>query len=363
MTSLEETLNIANGHRLSGNASLAESITHKILEAYPNDANCFQLLAIISYGRGDFNLAAEFYEKIIANGYVSAEVYSNLAASLLREGRNDEAIPALNMALSIDPNFSNAHSNLGQLYLVTGKIDDAITCYEAVLKLDPGNIKVAYTLRVLKDKRTGSPPDEFIALINNDNAERFERSMEMMNSRIPQIVRAAADEVIMNDVSGIEFPVSNALDLGCGTGRSGVEFRNICNMLDGVDLSSGMMKKAREKEVYDELFLDSFIHLMAQKKDAYDLVLAIDSLLYTGPLEEIFDSVDRVLRKPGAFAFTVEALDSGDFTVQQSSRHAHGEGYVRNLAAKHGLSVLLCQPIDRMRGNIKGNLFWLEKSE
>jgi predicted TPR repeat methyltransferase len=363
VTSLLEALNVANGHLLSGNASLAESITNKVLEAYPNNPSCLQLLGVIYTATGDFTGAIDFFTKAIATGNASAANYSNLGSVLRKVGRFDEAISAFNKAHSIDPNFVAVHFNLGNLYRGTGKIKDAIAWYKAGLKLEPDNIKGATIFRIMTDENPGSPPDEYIALINNENALFFEQMMKNSDSQIPQLVRAAADQMIMEHESNLVPPISNVLDLGCGTGRSGVEFRNISNILEGVDLSSGMMTKAREKGVYDTLFLDNFIHFMAQKKDAYDLVLAVDSLIYTGPLEAIFDSVDSVLRKRGAFTFTVEYLDTGDFAVQQqTSRHAHGEGYIRNLAVERGFNVLLCQPINRMRGEVNGTLFWLEKS-
>lgn len=76
--------------------------------------------------------------------------------------------------------------DLGLSLLRVGKNNEAITCFETALKLDTNNIKVAYILRLLTDKKMGSPPNEFIKLINNYNAEYFERSMEMMGSQIPQ---------------------------------------------------------------------------------------------------------------------------------------------------------------------------------
>ncbi len=359
---LADALSIANQHLKSENAPLAEKIFYEILKAYPNDPNCFQQLAIIAYKNGDYSVATEFFTKSIDYGLATAETYTNLASSLRKSGRTDEAVSAFKMAISIDRNFANTHFNLGNLFKDTGKIDEAITCYETALKLDPDNIKATYSLRILTDNHTGSPPNEFISLVNNENAEYFEKNMEEQNSHIPKIVRAATDKVLMDNGSSLTTPLPNVLDLGCGTGRSGVEFRNITNSLDGVDLSSNMMDKAREKGVYGALFLDSFVNFMAQKKNAYDLVIAVDSLIYTGPLDAIFDGVYRVLRKPGAFTFTIEAMDTDGFSVQPTVRHSHSEGFIRNLAGEHDFNVLLCEPIDNMRVGVKGTLFWLEKS-
>ena len=87
-------------------------------------------------------------------------------------------------------------------------------------------------------------------------------------------------------------------------------------------------------------------------------------LIKSGELRVVrFSGVVRVLRTGGAFAFTVETLDSGDFALRDTCHHAHGEGYIRQLAAENHLDVVLCEPIDNMRFGIKGTLFWLEKAD
>ena len=101
------------------------------------------------------------------------------------------------------------------------------------------------------------------------------------------------------------------LDLGCGTGRAGVVFRNLITKLHGVDLSPKMMEKAQEKGVYDALHLNNFIDFMSASSDHYDLVLSVDAFLYMGPLEDVFLNVSRVLKPEGSFGFTVEYLEEG----------------------------------------------------
>src|SRR3546814_9485717 len=43
------------------------------------------------------------------------------------------------------------------------------------------------------------------------------------------------------------------LDLGCGTGLSGVPFRSYASRLDGIDLASGMIENAARRGSYDTL--------------------------------------------------------------------------------------------------------------
>jgi predicted TPR repeat methyltransferase len=71
-----------------------------------------------------------------------------------------------------------------------------------------------------------------------------------------------------------------------------------------------------------------------------------DVFIYVGALEPVFAGVRRVLSPGGLLAFSVEtpdAADGGGLVLRPSLRYAHGEAYVRNLAARHGLRVLSAQ--------------------
>lgn len=359
---IQEALTLGSQHQNSGNLSQAESLYRQVLQMDPNQPDGLQLLGVIALQRGDAELAVDLLTQSLAVESGFANVHSNLGSALKRVGRIDDALASYRNALAIDPNFVGAHLNLGFLFRDTGKLDAAVDSLRTALALDPENSKAEYLLAALTDETTAAPPEGFVKQIFDEHATVFERRMKEGDSWLPQIVRSAAARLIEQRGVDTALPFPNTLDLGCGTGRAGVEFRDIVGKLHGVDLSPKMMDQAREKGVYDALFLDEFTGFLEQAEDTYDLVLAVDSFLYTGPLEAVFSGVIRVLRVGGAFAFTVEALDSGDFALRGTCHHAHGEGYVRQLAADHRFDVVLCEPIDNMRFGIKGTLFWLEKS-
>ena len=359
---IQDALTLGSQHHNSGNLSQAEDLYRQVLQADPKQPDGLQLLGVIALQRGDAELAVDFFTRSLAVESGFANVHSNLGSALKKMGRIDDAMASYRNALAIDPNFIDAHVNLGFLFKDTGKLDAAAESLRTALGLDPENCKAEYLLAALTDETTEAPPEGFVKQVFDEHAAVFERRMKEDNSWLPQIVRSAAARLIEQRGIDTALPFPNTLDLGCGTGRAGVEFRNIAGKLHGVDLSPKMMDQAREKGVYDALFLEEFTGFLEQAEDTYDLVLAVDSFLYTGPLEAVFSGVVRVLRAGGAFAFTVETLDSGDFVLRDTCHHAHGEGYVRQLAADNHLDVVLCEPIDNMRFGIKGALFWLEKS-
>ena len=63
------------------------------------------------------------------------------------------------------------------------------------------------------------------------------------------------------------------------------------------------------------------------------------------------------------FAFSVDRLDGGRYVLQASTCYAHSEDYVLCLARDHGFNVVYNQAVEKMRNDINGILFWLEKAD
>ncbi|WP_029363005.1 class I SAM-dependent DNA methyltransferase [Herbaspirillum lusitanum] len=84
---------------------------------------------------------------------------------------------------------------------------------------------------------------------------------------------------------------------------------------------------------------------MAAESQAFDLVLAADTLIYFGDLEKVFDAVASTLRSAGHFVFTVEAVmpEAGQvvgFQLHPSGRYRHGTDYVMRCLAAAGLTLV-----------------------
>ena len=46
--------------------------------------------------------------------------------------------------------------------------------------------------------------------------------------------------------------LGSVLKLGCGTGLAGLEIKEHCTKLEGIDLSKSMLEKARNRDIYDK---------------------------------------------------------------------------------------------------------------
>jgi len=159
------------------------------------------------------------------------------------------------------------------------------------------------------------------------------------------------------------------LDLGCGTGLSGVAFRDCCEYMEGVDLSPKMTKKAAALEgIYDVAKpIDLQGHLRKCEDESFDLIISCDVLMYVYDLVHLFREVKRVLRHGGTFALSTEALEDeagADVLERDSGRYAHSRKYLQRLA-EDGFEL---QTVENVLGRmdegkeIRSDLFVLQRT-
>jgi predicted TPR repeat methyltransferase len=133
------------------------------------------------------------------------------------------------------------------------------------------------------------------------------------------------------------------LDAGCGTGLCGPLLRPWAARLVGVDLSAGMLARARLRGTYDELIEAELTEYLLGQPAAFDVIAAADTLIYFGDLAPLLAAVAYALRPGGLLAFTVEHLSprepGTDVQLHATGRYRHTEPYVRNCLERAGLSV------------------------
>ena len=143
-----------------------------------------------------------------------------------------------------------------------------------------------------------------------------------------------------------DFPAQHGyapdvLDLGCGTGLFGAAVRPHAAKLTGIDLSSGMLDKARARNVYDVLEEGEILAWLESHPAPCDLITATDVLIYFGRLDALFMQIASHLPAHGLFAFSTEspAGMTEDFRLQSEARYAHSPAYVERTAAAAGLTI------------------------
>jgi predicted TPR repeat methyltransferase len=178
--------------------------------------------------------------------------------------------------------------------------------------------------------------DAYITRLFNDFAPEFDAALAAIGYQGPQLLAQQAREVFGEPRGALDV-----LDAGCGTGLSGEPFRPWARKLVGLDLSEGMLAKARQRGIYDELIQAEMTRYLVGQRSAYDLVVFGDALTYFGELSAVFTAAAGALRPGGGLFCSLEAMsaavEGAVYQLQRHGRYCHAREYVRRVCAESGL--------------------------
>jgi len=204
-------------------------------------------------------------------------------------------------------------------------------------------------------------PEDYIVSLYATFASNFDHLLvNKLDYQTPTILRNKLNFKFPGMDNSEKRP--RGLDLGCGTGLSGVAFRDCVNYLEGVDLSPEMVDKAEQRGCYDKLSVNELERNLFQQTKQFDLVIACDVFVYIGDLDSVFAAVRKVISTSGIFAFSTELLDATHekgFILQPTARFAHTMNYLEDLCTRHEYTILSAdiETIRRNKGkDIKGVL-------
>lgn len=288
-----------------------------------------------------------------------ADGYNRLGVWLGRQGKMDEAVVSFRRAIRINPDHAAAYHNLGSTFSAQGKFREALISYEHASRLRPANHTTRHMIAALSGKRPKSPSSQFVVALFDQYAADFDRHLTgSLAYQTPAKLRQAMDVIL-----GAEIRFRNAIDLGCGTGLSGMEFKGVAERLTGIDLSPNMVGKAREKKIYDILQIGDICGFLNRSDEEYDLFIAIDVFVYVGDLQTVFPAVRKRALRGAVFILSTESCEGHGYTLRKTGRYAHSRPYIQSLAGDHGFSVAGCKRT-RLRKErrrwIMGDLFVLQ---
>jgi len=339
---------LGHGNLLRTQGDVLAAIAHyrAALELRPTAAEVYQWLGDAYSDQGRYAEAIESYRSAIALTPDYSHALIGLGCALEGAGMKGEAVGYFQQALAQDPESIRAHQCLGNALLGLGDRQGALAAYRELLRLQPDS-PVAHLVAALSGQASDKPPTVYVKQLFDEYAENFDRSLV---SALRYDVPAELAEFVrgQNPAPGKSWRI---LDLGCGTGLSGLAFLPYARELVGVDLSGKMLEKARTRNIYARLEeAELLVALQAEPAASYDMVLAADVLVYLGNLEETFAQVGRVLRPGGVYAFSVESLDAlaepatlgaaVGYQLNPTGRYAHSMDYLQTIAGKSGLEVM-----------------------
>ncbi|MCL4205420.1 MAG: tetratricopeptide repeat protein [Pirellulaceae bacterium] len=358
-----------------GQLSDAAGCYRQALDADPGhpDAAALYNLARTLHRQGQASLAIPFYRKALQFQPRFHSAYGELGMALLETGKPQEAIRCHQRALELDPDEPAAHFYSGRTLLTLLQFDAAEAAFRRTLELDPQSNDAYRALGQVLDAsgrqselpalaeawlraRPGDPEaihyqtawtgsetprrasDDFVRATFDGFAEDFDAIVQTLNYRVPQLLHDALSASL--ESRGATLAI---LDAGCGTGLCGPLLRGWAARLVGVDLSAGMLDRARRRQTYDELVEGELTAYLQQSPEAFDVIVSADTLVYFGDLDPVLSAAAEALKADGCLAFTLEILTAAEpdaaYGLQSHGRFSHSEDYVRGRLSAHGLEV------------------------
>lgn len=270
-----------------------------------------------------------------AHRELSADELRRIAHRLRYREKEQLAYECARQATQLAPGDSDNWYELGEIAQVIGLRDEARVAYEKYVELEPNDEEVKHILIALRDE---PPPPRMSNIALQQMYAEFSRTFEEnlvkeLGYKGPERVRELIDP-LLGDRTDLSI-----LDLGCGTGLAGVQFKPRAARLTGVDISPEMIELARARNLYDRLEVSEITDWLARCTERFDLALACDCLIYFGDLRQVIVPLARLLCPKGLFAFTLEKGEEFPHRLTDSGRYAHHADHVREVAAEANLTV------------------------
>lgn len=352
----------------NGQAEKAKAGFQKLLKQAPNHLDGHFLLGTLYAESGDLESALRHLGRAAEISPRSARVWNNLATTHRLAGARSAAVTAYLRALACEPDMAEAglnlaglvdakeslHSSLapalhfqafsalGQFHQLRGDNASALASFRRAAMLDPENSSVAFNIAALEGRPMPRRPPRDVRDLFDGYADIFDTHLvDRLGYRVPQQIAA-----LLAGLDGGKVRYRKALDLGCGTGLSGIAVRSRTGHLTGVDISPRMLAKARETSVYDEIVERDLYEFLSLDNARYDLIIAADLLIYIGALEELFVGIRRCACNGALFGISIELNRAeGDYRVGTEARYLHSRAYLYKVAASTDWHVLHEQEI------------------
>ena len=316
--------------RAEGQPGEAEALYRGILSRQPRHLAAQRGLAEALFALGRTEDAAATQRDMQAQ---EAENLCKVANMALKHGRLKAAITCFERALKLESDSREAVWGLAGAWQGRRNLKKALGWYQRLLELSPGSPVAEHMVAALGDgPKPPQASDDYVRALFDRLAEDFDRKLlEELKYRGPELLLEAVTVVLPGSAPRLDI-----LDLGCGTGLVGLQFRPLARRLEGVDLSPKMIEHARARGIYDAIWAAELTAAMEAMNEKFDLLVAADVFIYLGDLEQVFAAAAGALRPGGFLAFTVEWRRRPGYKLTGSGRYTHNPAYVRRCAKAAG---------------------------
>ena len=279
-----------------------------------------------------------------------------LANALTGAEELSQAADAYERVIAIDPAFSPAHDSLCRVLLQIEqsgllsrvRLRRTRQAYRRWLEAVPGHPTATFMLGALeRGQMPERMPDAEVKASFDAYAPEFDKHIRSLGYRGPELIA----EVLARRLSRSDKRL-DVLDGGCGTGLSAPLLRPYARQLTGVDLSPGMLDRARNTGLYDRLVEGELGGFLATHPESFDVCVLVDVLIYFGDLRAILASAARSLRGNGLLVFSVEKSEHPGSHLHPTGRYSQHPEHVQSaLMAAGFVAIEQADAIIRTEGN------------
>jgi len=348
------------GNTLKDLERFDEAITYykKVIELDPKNLIAHNNLGVTLIELSRLDEAELSLKKAIEIKPDFVEPHNNLGLCLAKLAKLDEAEISFKKAIKLKPDYVQAYNNLGNTLKHLERFDEAATYYKKVIELDPNHDEAKHLLASVTGKTTNSAPRSYVENLFNNYASTFEESLsDNLEYEIPKII---TEMIIAKNLKG---SLGSILDLGCGTGLTGVQVKKFCTNLEGVDLSKLMLAQARKKNIYDKLIHKDIIEYLSTEKLDFNYFIATDVFIYVGDISDVFRLIKSRNKLNGRLVFSTEHTDKDRFFLEKSGRYSHSKKYIESLCKEFNFNLSHFEKIKLRKEKdffIMGSLYLLD---
>jgi predicted TPR repeat methyltransferase len=274
--------NLANMYLSTYRLDEAERYYRKSIDMAARAVEPLYNMAIIEKARNKYTAAEEYFNKVLEINPPHSICLMSLADMYTKLGHFEPALQLLKSCLDSELSEEEQKSTSAQmarLCLFLDNQDAAIDVYQKMLSIYPDDPTATHMLAAITGLKVPEKPDErYVKDMFDRFAESFDKVLNKLEYNAPQQIQSFVEQLYKH----IEPQTLSIVDAGCGTGLCGHYLKPLASKLIGVDLSPGMLKRAKYRDEYDELIEQDLNEYFRRVSNKCDLIVSADTLCYWG---------------------------------------------------------------------------------
>lgn len=356
-------LQLARLRNVAQQAAAALQASSNALTLRPSSLEALYERGLSLLGMGMPEAAVSVFASLLALQPLHPSVLISLGRAFYELRSFEQAGKIWEQAVRVASNPLEVLEDLAVCYYRLGDFEKVAEVWERVLRQHPSHPQALHHLAALGRRPVPErSANDYLVKHFDEFAVEFDATLGMLGYDGPRLLA----ELVENHPAPVPRPW-HILDLGCGTGLCAAHLRPWAVRLEGVDLSPGMLEKARARGLYDALHCEEMSRFCELHPVSFDLLVAGDSMNYSGDLEPLIQSAARSLRPGGRWAFFVERANNEcprGFRLERHGRYVHQTDYVvQALSASQLRAVALTEATIRSEAGhpVQASFFLVER--